>query len=1122
MSDRRVWAWCCSILLAACSGGGDGGGRSSSSGGPGGDAGPEPCQDVRDCDDGLYCNGQEACAPEAVGADARGCLAGPLPCDGVCDEAGDRCVERCPDGSVPDADGDGYPSIACGGTDCDDDDGNRFPGNAEVCDADGHDEDCDPETFGFRDTDRDGYVSAECCNTDSGGTMFCGDDCADMSDIVFPTATELCDGRDNDCDSLLDEDVFEQFFRDADGDGFGDPTAPIEHACTDTHDDADNGFDCDDGDPDVRPGAAELCDGRDNNCDGLFERDLDRDGHLEVGSVCTGGDLPVDDCNDFLAVIYGGAPEACDALDNDCDGASDERVDADATCAVNGVDAGFCLAASCRTGSCEAGRADCNDRDEDGCEVDTDTDDQHCGACGVVCPYGEACTDGFCDRPVVTELALGASHTCGLSSTGGVACWGANADGQSGRLSRARALAATPSPNLSGATALAAGDSHTCALAADGTVTCYGRNNVGQLGRGSRDAVVVSGPVRGLSGAVAIDANNDGSCAVDASGALFCWGFIWAANDSVEAVEVSGDRDASQGFGVGFDHLCAQDAMGAWCMGFDNLGQLGTSASLPECSMVYPSGFPAVNQGPCSSTPISVEGAPSYPMLATGSGMNCGATGYTVNCWGDNRFGELRLPPPATLDTPLIGTVRAEDGDPWVSIAASRYHLCLERESGQLDCWGWNDFGQLGDGTTDSSELDRTVTGGPAVLRDVAVGVRHSCAIDDAGEPWCWGDNGEGQLGDRSLERRPSPARVMGLERARRVFMSGGDGHVITADGRLRNWQSGTTGATLVDGVERVLMGTGHGGVQCIIDAEGVVTCWGRVDEGGLGVGPTTIGQVVPRTALSVPPARSVSLSAEHGCVVAREGTVHCWGTNESGAVGDGTTERRDTPVQAVGIDEIVEVSVGGGAYSETHHTCALRRDGRVFCVGDGSAGQLGDGLSLSSLTWVEVEGIDDATAIHAGSAHTCALRSDGTVWCWGLGLWGQLGRGPAALVSATPEPVLDLEGVVQISGADNSTCARLRSGSVTCWGDTTFGQLGAPTAETNGGFTPHPVEGLVALELGSGVSAHCAIDASSALICWGATLPVHAGITMPGLDGRCEPDCVVGFFATDARIPGI
>jgi hypothetical protein len=127
----------------------------------------QQCRRHSDCDDGVWCNGEERCERNAEDADDRGCVparavACPDTANSRCDEANDRCLTGCD--LRPDEDGDGHDSIACGGDDCDDDDPDRFPGNPEDCDEQGHDEDCDPATVGDQDADGDGFVDKRCWN----------------------------------------------------------------------------------------------------------------------------------------------------------------------------------------------------------------------------------------------------------------------------------------------------------------------------------------------------------------------------------------------------------------------------------------------------------------------------------------------------------------------------------------------------------------------------------------------------------------------------------------------------------------------------------------------------------------------------------------------------------------------------------------------------------------------------------------------------------------------------------------------------------------------------------------------------------------------------------------------
>ncbi|MFO0681267.1 MAG: putative metal-binding motif-containing protein [Sandaracinus sp.] len=517
------------------------------------DAAPE-CARSQDCDDGLVCNGAENC-------EAGRCVAGaPMRCDDgiactidVCSEAMAGCRFRVPDA---DADGSGDASCVDGtgtplGDDCDDADADRFPGNAERCDASGHDEDCDPATLGGLDADDDGFVSRICCNGTScgddcddgraavrpGATEVCngldddcngstdegvtvagfadadrdgrgdpamartacgtavgfsvyGDDCDDGNPAIHPGQPEICDGLDNDCDAATPADVGAApvtWYRDADGDGFGPPgatmlscAAPTGYVilgsdCDDTttsrspgvaeacngidddcngradyviapgdgeDDDADGipdaacndlrARDCDDRDPTSGPGSLETCDGRDNDCDGridenaalvAFYRDADGDGFgtdSVVRAACTppaGFSRRGGDCDDGLATRFPGALEPCNAIDDDCDGATDESAYAATSCGFT-HGSGVCVSGECRLVSCDPGWGDCSPV-LPWCETHTLDDRASCGACGHACIGASTCENGSC----VFACTPGAScSTASLCSWGATTC----------------------------------------------------------------------------------------------------------------------------------------------------------------------------------------------------------------------------------------------------------------------------------------------------------------------------------------------------------------------------------------------------------------------------------------------------------------------------------------------------------------------------------------------------------------------------------------------------------------------------------------------------------------------------------------------------------------------------
>ena len=356
--------------------------------------------------------------------------------------------------------------------------------------------------------------------------------------------------------------------------------------------------------------------------------------------------------------------------------------------------------------------------------------------------------------------------------------------------------------------------------------------------------------------------------------------------------------------------------------------------------------------------------------------------------------------------TPLVGIAK---------IAAGNGHTCAVTTTGTVKCWGLNFFGQLGDNSTTYRNTPVDVIAGPSLpalngVSAITTGLNHTCVLIGGGAK-CWGDNGQGQLGDGSTTQRLTPVDVSGLA-AGVVSIAAAGTHTcaVTSGGGIKCWGQNlpsrlgdntiTQSSTPVDVIQSpppaVLSGAtavaaGARSVHtCAIVGSGV-RCWGSDFYGQLGIDMPLLG--VSRTALAVVGLASgvsaLALGAAHSCALTTSGGIQCWGNNDfGGQLGDNTLTNRSTPVDVSGL------TAGAGAITAgTAHTCALTTGGGAKCWGSNNIGQLGDNSMTDRLTPVDVSGLaSGVTAIAAGDTHTCALISNGGVKCWGFNGYGQLG----------------------------------------------------------------------------------------------------------------------------------
>jgi len=382
-------------------------------------------------------------------------------------------------------------------------------------------------------------------------------------------------------------------------------------------------------------------------------------------------------------------------------------------------------------------------------------------------PPAPAAIDGLLPR--AKSIAVGGSHTCAVTTGGGIQCWGYNGSNQLGdESSYWRDHPAWVSGLLGGVAAASAGNEHTCVLmdaAHAGGVRCWGANYWGQLGDGTTSSSWTPVAVSEVANAAAVAAGGSHTCAILPGGAIGCWGDNTygqlgdgTTNSRSTPVPVSGLTHGVAAASAGYDHTCAlMDAAHGGlvlCWGDNFRGQLGDGTTLN------------------SSTPVAVSGLVGAALTA-GLAHTCALSNEGgVWCWGSNGLGQLG--DGSTTDSSAPVAVSGLAGGV-AAVAAGYYHTCAVMDAahgGRVRCWGEGLWGQLGDGARHDSKTPVAVSGLTGAVA-IAAGLGHTCAVTNAGGVWCWGDNGYGQLGlpIDALTSSSTPVPVTGFQRGSVLFL---------------------------------------------------------------------------------------------------------------------------------------------------------------------------------------------------------------------------------------------------------------------------------------------------------------------------------------------------------------
>lgn len=396
--------------------------------------------------------------------------------------------------------------------------------------------------------------------------------------------------------------------------------------------------------------------------------------------------------------------------------------------------------------ACPYGSPTCS-RCDSTCSVQLSLSGPYCGdgmvtdgeGCDASAPWCQACK-------VKPDISLGSEHSCAVLPTGGVKCWGRGDEGQLGNGESEDQLVTVDVVGLTaGVARVSAGGSHTCALTQAGSIKCWGSNYGGNLGNGSEARQLVPVDVEGLTEPVtSLAAGASHTCARLASGAVKCWGM----NDYGQLGDGTYENRTTPVGVVGLSTGAAAVATGPWALHTCAIMESGAASCWGENSgeQLGSGSFPGDGT---SNTPREVLGRSGIVAMAMAD-YTCAllAPQGTIDCWG---IDAVYLDSSEGLTSGFAG------------IAVGAVHMCGLTLSGGAKCWGSNNHGAVGDGSSEYRDTPVDVTGLTRDVAIVAAGFIHSCAFLNTGGVRCWGEGEHGQLGNNDVAMQRAPVEVVGF-----------------------------------------------------------------------------------------------------------------------------------------------------------------------------------------------------------------------------------------------------------------------------------------------------------------------------------------------------------------------
>lgn len=467
--------------------------------------------------------------------------------------------------------------------------------------------------------------------------------------------------------------------------------------------------------------------------------------------------------------------------------------------------------------------------------------------------------------------------------------------------------------------------------------------------------------------------------------------------------------------------------------------------SVTEGELVYNTDY-RVLQG-CAGNVFRAAGPVGGSQLGGWKAVGIGGYGVcgikrdgTLWCWGDEGwFGAMGNGPDSSIQYAPLQI----SSDEWLASSTGNVSTCAIKADNTMWCWGGNYYGQIGMNDADDRDVPTEISGGGS-WKKVSVGIYHSCGIKADNTLHCWGTDDYGQLGNGASGNSYVPVEVNG-------------------------------GGSWID----VDVGDRH---SCGVKSDNTLYCWGRDNLGQLGNGAgVTADQQSPYLVAGGALWLDVSAGDYHACGIKTDNTLHCWGNDSGGALGNGAGGNTSSPGAVSGGGTWKFISAAGAS-------CGIKSDDSLWCWGANSDGQVGNGNKTNQQSPVAIAAGTTWSYVAGSYNANCGIKTDGQLLCWGNNYSHNLGQGNPFKDFSAPQPVAGGNQWNKITVGDEHSCGIKADGTGWCMGTDSDGQLGNGVGVTGSKFVPDPMAGGGTwLDMSAGAYHTCGIKSDNTGWCWGA-----------------------------------